>query len=90
MLEMGGDGPDESVLEQLCSIDERFLTTRIRCTREFHQGLFWKAVDNRLDTLGLKQSSRNALEQEISQKVPRPGDEWALWAVTCIPHYDPQ
>ena len=89
VLEMGGDGRKKSVRTPLCSIEERFLHTRIRCTREFHQGLFWKAMDRHLDTLGLERHSRNALEQEISQKVPRPGDEWALWGVTCIPHFDP-
>ena len=83
------DGDRKKVVTApLCSIEERFLETRIRCTREFHQGLFWISVDRYLDTLGLEQHSRNALEKEISQRVPRPGDQWALWGVTCIPHFD--
>ena len=89
VLEIDGDERDQMVHAQLGSIEERFLETRIRCTREFHQGLFWKAVDQQLDTFGLEQHFRYTLEQEISHKVPRPGDEWALWGVTCIPQFDP-
>ena len=89
VLEMDGDGRQRVVTAQLGSIEERFLETRIRCTREFHQGLFWMAVDQQLDTLDLEPRSRCALEQELSHKVPRPGGEWALWGVTCIPRFDP-
>jgi hypothetical protein len=88
VLEMDGDGHKHLETMKLGSIEERFLETRIRCTREFHQGLFWRAVDQQLESLGLESRSRNALEQEISHKVPRPGDEWALWGVTCIPRFD--
>jgi hypothetical protein len=88
VLEVDGEGRQQAVMTQLGSIEERFLETRIRCTREFHQGLFWKAVDQQLEFLGLEPHCRNALEQEISHKVPRPGDEWALWGVTCIPRFD--
>ena len=82
------DDQKSVVAAQLGSIEVRFLETRIRCTREFHQGLFWKAVDRQLDSLGLEEPHRSSLEQEISLKVPRPGDEWALWGVTCIPRFD--
>lgn len=89
VLEMDGDGRPQVFTAQLGSIEERFLETRIPCTREFHQGLFWKAVDRRLERLGLEPHTREALEREISRKVPRPGEEWALWGVTCIPRFDP-
>jgi len=89
VLEMDGENRQSPAISKLGSIEERFLETRIRCTREFHQGLFWKVVDRRLDALGLQQSQRATLEQEITRTVPRPGDEWALWGVTCIPRFDP-
>ena len=89
VLDVGGDGHNNLSGAQLGSIDERFIKTRIRCTREFHQGLFWKAVDLQMEQLGLERHFKKDLEQEISEKVPRPGDEWALWGVTCIPLFDP-
>ncbi|MBW2249794.1 MAG: hypothetical protein JRF60_03965 [Deltaproteobacteria bacterium] len=45
-------------------------------------------VDQKLEKLGLEEEVRQALEAQISEKVPRPGDDWALWGVTCIPEID--
>lgn len=81
---------DQKIFAQLGSIEERFLTSPICTMREFHQGLFWVVVDRKLDQLELNTDSRAAIEKQISKKVPRPGDEWALWGVTCIPRFDPQ
>jgi hypothetical protein len=84
--------PEESenakVLTKLGTIQERFMQIRISKTRAFHQGLFWVKVDQRLEKLGLKNKLNQAIEAQISAKVPRPGDDWALWGVTCIPHID--
>ena len=76
------------VLAKLASIQERFMRIPISKTRAFHQGLFWVKVDQKILTLGLEEEVRQALEAQISEKVPRPGDDWALWGVTCIPHID--
>jgi len=76
------------VLAKLGLIQERFLSIPISKTRAFHQGLFWAKVDQKILTLGLTKEVRQALEAQISEKVPRPGDDWALWGVTCIPHID--
>jgi len=67
------------VLVKLGSIQERFLSIPISKTRAFHQGLFWAKVDQKILTLGLTKEVRQALEAQISEKVPRPGDDWALW-----------
>jgi len=72
----------------LGTIEERFLRTHARDVRAFHQGLFWKGVTRKLDQLNLNAAVREAVEDEISQKIPKPGAEWSLWAVTCIPRYD--
>ena len=88
VLEIDGSARQSSAVSELGSIEERFLQTRIRCTREFHQGLFWKTVDRQLDILGLEKPLRENLEKEISRTVPRPGEEWALWGVTCIPRFE--
>ena len=77
-----------TVLAQLGSIQERFLNIRISRTRAFHQGLFWVKVDQVLSKLGLEEEAKQALEVQIAEKVPRPGDDWALWGVTCIPQID--
>jgi hypothetical protein len=74
---------------ELGSIKEQYLQTKARNTREFHQGLFWSAVDRKLDFLALSPDVRNRIEQQILKEVPRPGEGWALWGVTCIPRYDP-
>ena len=76
------------VLARLAAIEERFLHIRIRKTRAFHQGLFWVKVEQKLEKLGLEEEVQQALEAQISEKVPRPGDDWALWGVTCIPEID--
>ena len=73
----------------LASIDERFLNTKARDIRAFHKGLFWKAVDESLDHLGIETQLRVRIESQIAEKIARPDKEWSLWAVTCIPRYDP-
>ena len=88
--DLGDGSTEQNIILQLGSVEERFLTSPICTMREFHQGLFWAAVDRRLDQLDLDTDSIAAIEKEISFKIPRPGDEWALWGVTCIPRFDPQ
>ena len=73
----------------LASIDERFLITKARDIRAFHKGLFWKAVEERLDHLDIETTQRVRIESQIAEKISRPDKEWSLWAVTCIPRYDP-
>ena len=75
--------------EELGSIKEQYLQTKASNTRAFHQGLFWAAVDKKLDFLALGSDVRNTIERQIIKEVPRPGKDWALWGVTCIPRYDP-
>ena len=79
----------ERCIEELGSVKEHFLTIRATDTRAFHQGLFWAAVDRKLDLLSLSVDVRYAIERQILKEVPRPGEDWALWGVTCIPRYDP-
>ena len=74
---------------ELGTIKEQYLQTKARNTREFHQGLFWAAVDKKLDILALSPDERNGIEKQILKEVPRPDEDWALWGVTCIPRYDP-
>lgn len=78
----------EKEIERLASIEHRFLNVNIRCTREFHQGLFWLKVDKKLCRLEIDKETRAAIESQIAEKVPRPTEDWALWGVTCIPQYD--
>ena len=78
----------EAFTEELGAIKERYLTTKAKDTRAFHQGLFWVVVDKKLDSLELEPVERAAIENEILKKVPRPNKDWALWGVTCIPRYD--
>jgi hypothetical protein len=73
----------------LASIDERFLNTKARDIRAFHKGLFWKTIDDSLDRLEMEPALRVRIESQIAEKISRPGDDWPLWAVTCIPRYDP-
>ncbi len=82
------ENKNAKVLARLAAIQERFLRIRISKTRAFHQGLFWVKVDQKLEKLGLEEEVQQALEAQISEKVPRPGDDWALWGVTCIPQID--
>jgi hypothetical protein len=56
--------------------------------REFYRGIFWVGVNKKLDDLKLDPELREELELEILKTVPRPANEWALWAVTCVPRYD--
>ena len=74
---------------QLGSIGEKFLNSKARDMRAFHQGLFWVHVDRNLNRLSLKPQERHRIEAIISKTVPRPDTDWALWSVTCIPRYDP-
>jgi hypothetical protein len=72
----------------LGSIEERFLRTKARDMRAFHQGLFWVRADKNLDNIGLAADKRQKIELELSATVPKPDDEWALWGVVCCPQYD--
>lgn len=80
--------PEASVVARLASIEERYLTVPISHLREFHRGLFWSRIERRLNQLGLTPETRAAVEAQLAACIPRPGDEWALWGVTCIPHFD--
>ena len=73
----------------LGTIGEKFLNSKARDMRAFHQGLFWVRVDRKLNRLTLKPQERHKIESIISETVPRPDKDWALWSVTCIPRYDP-
>jgi hypothetical protein len=77
------------VIERLGAIEEKFLVSKVRNMREFHQGLFWTVVGKKLDHLGLDPPRRTRIEADISQMVSRPDEDWALWGVTCIPRFDP-
>jgi len=77
------------LIEHLGAIEERFLASKVRNMREFHQGLFWTVVDKKLDRLRLDPRQRDRIEADISQMVSRPDEDWALWGVTCIPRFDP-
>ncbi len=74
---------------QLGTIEERFLNTKARDMRAFHQGLFWVSVDKNLNNLGLGAVAREKIEAEIASRIPRPSSEWSLWGVVCCPKYDP-
>ncbi len=75
--------------EPLAAIPERYLNSKARDMRAFHQGLFWVRVDRKLNRLTLKSRERQQIESSLSEMVPRPDKDWALWSVTCIPRYDP-
>ena len=77
------------LIERLGAIEEKFLASKVRNMREFHQGLFWTVVDKKLDRLRLDPPQRDRIEADISQMVSRPDEDWALWGVTCIPRFDP-
>ena len=76
------------VIANLGAIETRFLNVAIKCTREFHQGLFWVHAKKKLDDLGLEIEVRAFIEAALAETVPKPGDDWALWGVKCIPQYD--
>ena len=79
----------QRVVARLGCIGEKFLATKVRNMRQFHQGLFWLAVDRQLDHLKLDSAVRNQIEAEILKTVSRPDKDWELWGVTCIPQFDP-
>lgn len=76
------------VLARLGSIQEQFLRIPVRRTRAFAQGIFWAEVDKKLEELALNRRIHLALEVQISEKIPRPGEDWALWGVTCNARID--
>jgi hypothetical protein len=78
----------ERVLKHLASIEERFLNAREVGMRQFYRGLFWVVVDKNLNDLNLEPATKDRIETEILQTVPRPNEDWGLWAVTCVPKYD--
>lgn len=78
----------EKLIDHLGEIEERFLNSDLRDMKAFHQGIFWAKVDIKLDRLKLSTGKRNKIEAKISELVPRPGKEWSLWAVTCVPQRD--
>ena len=78
----------KKVISTLGEIETRFQTVGIKGTREFHQGLFWMRVNKNLDKLDLKPGVRASIETTITETVPKPSREWALWGVTCIPQFD--
>ena len=84
----GKDDHHEKVIDHLASIEERFLETKETGMRAFHRGLFWSVAGRKLDALHLNSEVRQRIEAEISEIVPRPSNEWGLWAVTCVPKYD--
>jgi len=82
----GAARQDASV--QLGVVEERYLAANVRSLREFHQGLFWASVDKNLDELELCPVKRKQIEKEVSKKIPRPPEDWALWGVICVPEFD--
>jgi len=86
---LNGQGPGrEGMVSTLGSIEERFLKVNESGVRAFHQGIFWTVADKKLDELKLAQEVRNQIEKEILEVVERPGPDWSLWCVKCIPKYD--
>jgi hypothetical protein len=80
-LDDGFHGKESVKQSPLGTIEERFLHTKARDMRAFHQGLFWVVFDKNLDNFGLEADERQKIEMEISAKVPKPSDEWAPWGV---------
>ena len=80
---------EQRIFDSLGDINEKFLSTNVQNMRAFHQGLFWVAVDRKLDHLKLDARLRNKIEATILKTVSRPDKDWALWGVTCIPIFDP-
>ena len=77
-----------TIVARLGSIQEQFLRIPVRRTRAFAQGIFWVGVDKKLEELALDRQTHLALEHQISEKIPRPGEDWALWGVTCNTQID--
>jgi hypothetical protein len=85
----GGKGESkERIVMPLAGIEERFLNTKELGMRAFHRGLFWTVADRKLDDLKLEKGLRKRIEAALLVTVPRPADDWGLWAVTCIPKYE--
>jgi hypothetical protein len=84
--ENGDSGSERG--EHLASIEERFLKSRELGVRAFHQGIFWSHVDRKLDALDLGAGERDVVEEKIKKKVPRPGKDWELYCVKCIPEIE--
>lgn len=82
-------GPGGNHTRQLGAIGEKFLRSKARDMRAFHQGLFWQHVDKKLNHLSIDPQEKEKIELTISKTVPRPDADWALWSVTCIPRFDP-
>ena len=80
---------EKKLIDSLGVIGEHFLRSKAQDMRAFHQGLFWTHVDQKLDLLMISSAERKKIESKISETVPRPNSDWALWSVTCIPRYDP-
>lgn len=78
----------EKVIVHLASIEERYLKTKEVGMKAFHQGLFWTVADKKMTEIKLEPQVRKGIEAEISEVVPRPTDQWGLWAVKCIPEYE--
>jgi hypothetical protein len=78
----------DTVIKNLGTIEERFLTTRAADARAFHQGLFWVAADRELDALQLLPEVRKKIETVLMEKVPRPHPDWAIRGITCTIRYD--
>jgi hypothetical protein len=83
-----GDRLDSGTVNLLSAVEERFITAKVKGMREFYRGLFWTGIDNSLDRLPLEPDERAAVELEISHKISRPGQQWALWGVTCNSRFD--
>lgn len=83
------DGGGGNHTRQLGAIGEKFLRSKARDMRAFHQGLFWQHVDKKLNHLSIDPQEKEKIKLTISKTVPRPDPDWALWSVTCIPRIDP-
>lgn len=80
----------ETLIRQLARIEERFLSTRAKDARAFHQGIFWARVDRELADLKLSPEATKRVETSLSEKIPRPHGDWALQALSCTIQYDPK
>ena len=79
---------EERLIMHLGRIEERFLNTKELGMRAFHRGVFWNVVHKKLDDLNLGEDLRKSIETALVTVVPRPADDWGLWAVTCVPKYE--
>ena len=79
---------EERLIAILGRIEERFLNTKEVGMRAFHRGLFWNVADKKLNGLDLEEDMRKRIEKALVAVVPRPAEDWGLWAVTCVPKYE--